>query len=102
MVFNYPLPSITKPSKKSCAVSRREADTDLAWATREITHGQFEAIKYLTGFVYKQRETKTGVKVRVTEWLWVILQMDDYDKAWNKLASKDGIIGGIDYSIDYR
>ncbi|KAI5984890.1 hypothetical protein EDD15DRAFT_2193948 [Pisolithus albus] len=112
----------------SRAVSRREAESDLAWATREITFRQFDAIKDLTGFVYKQRENKTGVKVRVTEWLWFILQMDDYDKgeafkidfmpwdtfrdivlnpkadptAWNGLASKDGIIGGIDYSIDYR
>ncbi|KAI6096125.1 hypothetical protein F5141DRAFT_1221064 [Pisolithus sp. B1] len=87
-----------------------------------------EAIKDLTGCMYKQWANKTGVKVHMTEWLWLIIQMDEYDKgeafkvdymlwetfrdivldpqanptAWNELAKKDGIIGSIDYSIDYR
>ncbi|KAI6020597.1 hypothetical protein EDC04DRAFT_2607394 [Pisolithus marmoratus] len=85
-------------------------------------------IDNLTGFIYKEQVTKTGVRVQVTEWLWLILQMDDYDKGtafnikymtwenfkdvilnpntraldWNDLVKKDCIIGGVNYSIDHR
>ncbi|KAI6025432.1 hypothetical protein EDC04DRAFT_2606310 [Pisolithus marmoratus] len=116
------------PDPSHAVKTKQEAENNLAWASREITLNQFNAISNLTGFVYKERVTKTGVRVRVTEWLWLILQMDNYDKGtafnikymtwenfkdvvldpntrafdWNDLVKKDCIIGGIDYSIDHR
>ncbi|KAI6095870.1 hypothetical protein EDD16DRAFT_1528357 [Pisolithus croceorrhizus] len=109
------------PNPSHVVSSKQEVESDLTWATQEITNSQFRAIKDLTGCVNKQWANKTGLQ------LWLIIQMDEYDKgeafkidyvlwetfrdivldsqanptAWN-LAKKDGIIGSIDYSIDYR
>ncbi|KAF8556441.1 hypothetical protein OG21DRAFT_1506544 [Imleria badia] len=110
------------------AMKRKDAERDLAWATREITQVQFDAIKDLSEFVYKKGKTENLVKVLVSEWLWVILQMDDFEGGsvfnlsymtwedfrqtvlhpqersaeWNMIGSKHCVIGGIDYSIDHR
>ncbi|KAI6042294.1 hypothetical protein EDC04DRAFT_2601081 [Pisolithus marmoratus] len=68
------------PNPSHAVKTKQEAENDLGWASHEITLSQFNAISNLTGLVYKQWVTKTGVRVQVTEWLWLIHQMDDYDK----------------------
>ncbi|KAI6017507.1 hypothetical protein EDC04DRAFT_2902507 [Pisolithus marmoratus] len=117
------------PNPSHAVKTKQEAANDLAWASCKITLSQFNAISSLKGFIYKEQVTKTVVRVQVTEWLWLILQMDDYDKGtafnieymtwenfkdiildpnmraldWHDLVeNKDCIIGGVDYSIDHR
>ncbi|KAF8126193.1 hypothetical protein EV363DRAFT_1453206 [Boletus edulis] len=111
----------------SRGMSRKEATLNLGWTTRDITPAHFQCIKHLTGLVYKNSTTKDSIKVLVTEWLWMLLQMDlfengevfdvqfmpwqdfraivlnptDHTEGWNRLAMVDCIIGGIDYSVDH-
>ncbi|KAG6369552.1 hypothetical protein JVT61DRAFT_14253 [Boletus reticuloceps] len=115
---------IPDPSR---AMMKKEAALNLGWTNRDITPAHFESIKHLTGLVYKTGRTKDRVKVLVTEWLWILLQMDLFENSeafdvrfmqwqdfraiildptndiegWNMLAKVDCIIGGIDYSVDH-
>ncbi|KAI5982791.1 hypothetical protein F5J12DRAFT_788081 [Pisolithus orientalis] len=87
-----------------------------------------EVIKELGKFVYKLSESKEGMKVVVSEWLWLAMNMEEYNDGnafelkymkwadfkaivldpisqqskWNELVRMDCIIGGIDYTIDFR
>lgn len=57
----------------SRAMKRKEADKNLGWAMRDLTTAQYESIKHLTELVYKNRATKNGVQVLVTEWVSINL-----------------------------
>ena len=79
---------------------RVDAENNLSWTLRDIRIEQFEAIKDLTGSVYKCRMNRTAVKVLLTEWvsatsliiqdfgkltedtilqLWLLLRVDDFE-----------------------
>lgn len=49
-------------------MKKKEAEINLGWANRDITPAQFESIKHLTGFVYKNGMRKNKIKVVMTEW----------------------------------
>lgn len=51
----------------SRAMKKKEAEINLGWANRDITPAQFESIKHLTGFVYKNGTRKNKIKVVMTE-----------------------------------
>ncbi|KAI9567211.1 hypothetical protein HD554DRAFT_1008650 [Boletus coccyginus] len=109
-------------------LKRSDAEKDLGWTLRYITFEQFDAIKNLSGFVYKHSQNRKGVRMLVTEWLWMLLRMDSseeggafdihcmkweefrdivldpptHPEGWSKLTLMDCIIGGIDYSVEHR
>ncbi|KAF8435843.1 hypothetical protein L210DRAFT_870722 [Boletus edulis BED1] len=100
------------------------AERNLAWTKREIRFDQFEAIKDLSGFVHKCGENRNGVRVILTEWLWLLLMVNDFEdggafdvrfmrweefrdivldpprylEGWTTLTQMDCIIGGFDYA----
>ncbi|KAI5989778.1 hypothetical protein F5J12DRAFT_897822 [Pisolithus orientalis] len=123
-----PLDILYIPDPSREVKSKNEAKEDLGWATRCIKPHQYEVIKELGKFVYKLSESKEGVKVVVSEWLWLAMNMEEYNDGnafelkymkwadfkaivldpisqqskWNELVRMDCIIGGIDYTIDFR
>lgn len=52
-------------------MSRSAAERNLAWTKREIRSEQYEAIKNLSGFVYKYGVNRNGIRVLLTEWVGV-------------------------------
>lgn len=50
-------------------LKRSDAEKDLGWTLRYITFEQFDAIKNLSGFIYKHSQNRKGVRVLVTEWV---------------------------------
>ncbi|KAI6137953.1 hypothetical protein BKA82DRAFT_4368126 [Pisolithus tinctorius] len=123
-----PLDILYIPDPSREVKSKNEAKEDLGWATRCIKPHQYEVIKELGKFVYKLSESRDGVKVVVSEWLWLAMNMEEYNDGnafklkymkwadfkavvldpisqqskWNELVRMDCIIGGIDYTIDFR
>ncbi|KAI6154549.1 hypothetical protein BKA82DRAFT_4010384 [Pisolithus tinctorius] len=119
-----PLDILYIPDPSREVKSKNEAKEDLGWATRCIKPHQYEVIKELGKFVYKLSESRDGVKVV----LWLAMNMEEYNDGnafklkymkwadfkavvldpisqqskWNELVWMDCIIGGIDYTIDFR
>jgi hypothetical protein len=51
------------------ALRRNDAEANLGWTKREISFKHYEAIKHLSGFVYKVSENRKGCRVLISEWV---------------------------------
>ena len=62
-----------------------DAVVNVSWATRSITHPQYDSIKHLKNFVYKIGATTSVVKVLVMEWASALFIMSVHLRADSNL-----------------
>ncbi|KAI5986610.1 hypothetical protein EDD15DRAFT_2373049 [Pisolithus albus] len=119
---------IPDPSRRCCSLS--ECERNLGYALRTITAKTYEKLEgALPGYIFRRPggRSKAGlVKVYISEWLWVAARLSavldesmflvsymswerfrdgilEFDKdVVAELSRQDCLLGGIDYTIDYR